>query len=195
MRINVKATLKKVAEDKLKPKPIPKIRLKQSTAETHIEKPRLVIKADSSHAIEILNKTLVSTLWTEYHIVSTEQKKLSTAIAALVKEDATTERLKKQYDDIDNYQPQLQALRDKIYYAEIHGELPPAPDEEIEVNDINALKVKAKSLVEKRSKLRKKLELKVAKNPERFVSWEKDLAIADIEWQEVQRRINELMGK
>lgn len=218
MRINVSATLKKHAEDLAKPKPMPKVRVKgfaaiiqesiDNTPDPYQTGPitdrkslhEEIKKSGINEFMVSMNSAiaksnLISSLWNEYHAISTDQKKLCTQIAHLVRDGATQERLREQYERIEAYQPQLQAMRDKISYAEKHGELPPLPGDASEIDDINALKVKAKTLVEKRSKLKKKLALKTAKNPERFVHWEKELAMAEIEWMHVDGRINDLKGK
>jgi predicted nucleic acid-binding Zn-ribbon protein len=194
MKINVSQVLKQVAEDKLKPKPLPKIKVKkaESTPEPDPEFKISITVDDQAARATLGHSRLIADLWNEYHKVGIEQKKLSTQIAHLVREGASTERMKEQYDKIESYQPQLQVLRDQISYAEKHGALPPDPEPEKEIDDINVLMLKKTSLAQKRCKLKAKLAKKVAKNPERFVQWEQDLAAADMEWQYVERRISEL---
>lgn len=198
--ITIDVTEVLAAADKAKrsPKPVPEIRLVSGARlprKKRVKKKPVVVDPDVEKALPEPQSELLQSLYREFSALKVERNRLSTEIAHLVENGAPQERLKEQYDKIEGYRPRLQDLYDKIEYVSQHGELPVVPETPEEPETLASLKLKKESLIDERYKLRKKLQKRVAKNPQRCIDWELRLAQADIEYQDICERIKQMEGK
>lgn len=197
IRLNVDETLKRAEIERKKPKPLPKVRVIAKNSPHKKSSPKKLMPTVIEPDLSTPKSDLVAGLWVEFNQLKVERNKLSSQTWRLVK-GASQSELSGHYHKIEGYRPQLQAIFDKIKYVEVHGELPGAPPEmPAPTEDLFHLKfVKKKSLINVRSKLKRKLEKSAKpKNPERVLEWEVQLAQLDIEYAALCNRIKEMEGK
>jgi hypothetical protein len=146
-------------------------------------------------AVRIPRSELVSKCWQEFNDVKLERNKLSSQTWKLVQDGATQEQLKTHYEKIESYRKQLTEIFDKARHAEQYGELPHVNKEDNgQRSDLASLKYEKKKLTEKRSKLRKKIELGKATNAPKLSEWELELDQADAEYNILDDKIKEMEG-
>jgi hypothetical protein len=177
--INVQETLRKAHEEKARQKGLPVIRIGKPLSPSAGAEP--VIQKSVSNP----QSDLVKSLWREYNAILLERNKLSTQIAHMVERGADQAELKDHYDKIESYRPQLQDLYHKIQYAEKHGELPSAQFVKEDPETLDSIKLKIRSLVDKRSKLKDKIAKKKASNPAKYVEWDLELAQVNVQYNEL----------
>lgn len=196
--IDVTEVLAAAEKAKHTPKPAPEIRLVSGARlprKKRVRKKPVGVEPDIEKSPPEPQSELLQSLYREFSALKVERNRLSTEIAHLVEKRTPKERLKEQYDKIESYRPRLQDLYDKIEYVRQHGELPVVPEAPQEPETLASLKLKKESLIDERYKLRKKLQKRVAKNPQRCIDWELRLAQADIEFQDICARIKQMEGK
>ncbi len=204
--LNIDETLKRAAIERAKPKPTPKVVFKKSTrkqvpparptTKPEIKAfPQISIKADISAAKESLKTQVLNSMELEYNQVMTERKKLSSQIWKMVENGATREELEQHYTRIESYRPSLQKIYDDMEYIKLHGEVPRLQETAQEPETIPSLKLKRKALIDKRCKLKAKMAKKVSQKPTKYVEWELELEIADVEYNDIDKRIKILEGK
>lgn len=135
-------------------------------------------------------------LWIEFNAIKTERNKASSQIWKMVENGATQAELAEHYELIESFRPGLIALYDKIQHVKQYGALPAAPEPEEENLDPYYLKFRKKKLVDKRCKLRAKLKTSATPSkPAKILEWEQELALADMEYKEVEEKLKQIEGK
>ncbi|MBZ0245142.1 MAG: hypothetical protein K8H85_04270 [Cyclobacteriaceae bacterium] len=135
-------------------------------------------------------------LWIEFNAIKTERNKASSQIWKMVENGATQAELAEHYELIESFRPGLIALYDKIQHVKQYGALPAAPEPAEENLDPYFLKDRKKKLVDKRCKLRAKLRTRAnPSKPAKILEWEQELALADMEYKEVEEKLKQIEGK
>jgi hypothetical protein len=194
IRINVEEVLNRAQEEAQKPKPLPKILIATANRSyiADLDDVKAVVIEEVKGNFASLPDVL-KPMWAEYSAALVERNRLSTQIAHLVENGATQDELREQYEKIESYRPQLQDLYKKIQDAE-RGKLPEEPTP-TQPKTLAELKLEKEALIDRRSKLKKKIAAKVAMNPAKYVEWEMDLAKANMEFQAIIEHIKVIEGK
>lgn len=153
---------------------------------------------------------LIHQLENEKSALLVERNKLSSQIWKMVENGATQADLAEHYRKIEEYRPGLIALYDKIKHVKLHGELPSAPTSATNMDDIYQLKDLKKKLVDKRCKLKAKIdkvrgkqEYKVPggaevplsdKDTAKVLEWQFELDQAEAEYTQVAEKLSLLNG-
>lgn len=146
--------------------------------------------------LHIPKSQLVSSAWQEFNDVKLERNKLSSQTWKMVADGATTAELKEHYIKIESYRMRLTQLFDEARYVEEHGDLPAKEKEDTgQSADLKSLKYEKKTVSEKRSKLRKKIELGQARNSTKVSEWQLELEQADAEYKILEEKIAKLEGR
>ena len=155
---------------------------------------RLYVNAEIQRSQEEIKTNLLSSLEIEYNSVMKERKILSSQIWKMVENGASKEELATHYDRIESYRPTLQKLYDDKNHVKQYGKLPEVQETNQDPETIAGLKLKKRSLIDKRCKLKAKLAKKVSA-PEKYVQWELELAQTEAMVIDVQNTIKQLEGK
>jgi hypothetical protein len=194
MRINVKQVLKKAEEDKLKPRPAVKVRLK--TASVEIPIPDVVVEhQEIPVGLSSSKLMLVHELEREYSTIKKQRNMMSSQIAKKVAANATQDELKDLYNQIESYRPSLQEYYEKIAYVKIHGALPAVKENALQDDTLYSLRDQKRSLINRRSKLHVNMKKAEATNPSKLTAMQLQLDQLDAEYNDVELKIKKLEGK
>ncbi len=143
---------------------------------------------------ELYKKALLSDLECQDHEIRIDRAKLSNQYMPMIQNGATQDELAAHYAKIEALTKELQGIYDKSEYVKRYGRLPNertaagAMDE----TSILALKDRKRKLVDKRSKLTKKIAVGEAKKAPKLNEWKMELDVANQEYTEVERKLREL---
>lgn len=127
---------------------------------------------------------LLKDLEQEFRDAKRSRARLSNAYPQLVRNGCSPETLRSHNKEIEAITNQLKHLYDTKQFVEIHGHL---PQEEKTPETVADLKMRRRSIVDARSKTRKKLEVAKAKGIQqsKIVEWEMKIERLDAEYNEV----------
>lgn len=131
----------------------------------------------------------------EYRDIKRQRASLSNQYPKLVRENTGPEDLASHYMRIEAYTDQLKEIWTKKKHVELHGELPQDPrDQGIDENAENlpALREKRRRLVDKRCKLKGKIEKSIRPDSSKVQEWRLALDQADVEYNEIDQTIKRL---
>lgn len=99
------------------------------------------------------------------------------------------------YHRIEAYRNELAAHYDNIAYVKIHGHLPQKREPPSTEETIFSLRDHKRSLINRRDKLRRRIQIMATKDATKVPSLQLQLEQLDAEYDDVQARIKQLEGK
>lgn len=133
--------------------------------------------------------------WLDYNSLRIEQARVANGIHELISRRAGKEEIAAMYARIESYRDDLVKLYHDARYTEQHGKAPTQPQPDKPKIEVALLKQQKRSLSDKRCKLQVKIEKGKATNSKNLVKWEEELAIANLEYDNLVQRIKEIEGK
>ena len=129
----------------------------------------------------------------EYNALMKERKKLSSQIWKMVENDADKEALKRHYEKIEAYRPNMVKLYNDMRYYQRYGELPRVQQKnEIDISVLQDLKDKRKKLIDKRCKLKAKIAKTAGKSSPKLLEWQLEMDKVDVAYQVVAEQLANL---
>jgi hypothetical protein len=154
-----------------------------------------LIEAHNATKVQVqLKDALINDLDIQERELRIERAKMSNEYHAMIESGASQGEFAANYQKIESVSSQIREVYDARDHVYRFGRLPGmgSAQSSMSTSDLLALKDLRRSLINRRCKIKDKLEIGKAKNPNRLANWKLELDKLDTEYFVVQQKINEL---